>query len=77
MTSCPTGPDFAFLEITHNRPDDICRSTLSIVRPTTLGLGEYAQTPNQSTIAAALEKALDEGTQTYSDDIELTSSMRA
>jgi len=49
------GPDFAFLEIT---PIPGATSYALTISRNASGLGEYAQTPNQSTIAAALEAAL-------------------
>jgi autotransporter-associated beta strand protein len=53
------GPDFAFLDITHIT--DATSVVLTIQR-NAMGLAEYAETPNQSTIAAALEAARLAGT---------------
>ena len=62
------GPDFAFLTITPEIGD--LTSVLLTIERNDAGLGQYAQTPNQSTIAAALEEARIEGNDTYSDDLE-------
>jgi outer membrane autotransporter protein len=53
------GPDFAFLEIT---PTYDPMSVMLTIQRNALGLGEYAETPNQSTIAAALEASRTAGT---------------
>jgi autotransporter-associated beta strand protein len=53
------GPDFAFIDITPDYSDP--RSVMLTIERNQDGLGQYAETPNQSMIAAALEEALDAG----------------
>jgi autotransporter-associated beta strand protein len=62
------GPDFAFLDITPDYTD--LRSVMLTIARNTAGLGQYAQTPNQSTIAAVLEAARIDPNAKYSEDIE-------
>jgi fibronectin-binding autotransporter adhesin len=60
------GPDFCFLDIT---PTPNATSILLTIQGNTADLGQCAQTPNQKTIAAALEDAQDEGDPAYSEDL--------
>jgi autotransporter-associated beta strand protein len=61
------GPEFAFLTIT---PDYDGASVLLTIERNESGLGQYAETPNQSTIAAALEAARMAPNAGYSEDLE-------
>jgi autotransporter-associated beta strand protein len=64
----PYEEDLAFLDISY--VIDSGTSVELTVTRNELGLGEYANTPNQSTIAAELEAALLDPNEKYSEDIE-------
>ncbi len=61
------GPDLAFIDITPSYTN--LRAVVLTIERNEAALGQYAQTPNQSTIAAALEEALDAGTDPDTFDV--------
>jgi outer membrane autotransporter protein len=60
------GPDFCFLEIT---PNPNATSIELTIEGNAADLGHCAKTPNQKTIAVALQDARDNGNADYSEDI--------